>query len=258
VRIGGIGVTLVLCCAVLAHGEEKKDEKKKEPPKILMTAPLGIEVGTTATIKARGLRLDNATGIRFIDAKSPIDAKIKSKGKSEVPKGLEAPKSGDTQGEIELKLPAELPAGALNFVITTPDGDTPPFSIAIMEKGTIVNEREPNGSFRKPQDIEMGRIILGQIGEPMDVDVFRFSGKSGQMIVAEVKAARLGSALDSTLMLYDENGRILATNDDQPDTIDSLLRFRLPKDGNYLLTLIDANDKGGAAHPYQLSIREEK
>jgi len=258
VRISGIGVTLILCCALFAGAEEKKDEKKKEPPKILITAPLGIEVGGATTIKVRGLRLENATGIRFIGAKSPIDAKIKSKGKSEVPKGLEAPKAGDTQVEIEVKLPADLAAGGLNFVITTPDGETQPHSIAIMEKGSIVNEKEPNGSFRKPQDIEFGKIILGQIGEPMDVDVFRFSGKSGQMIVAEVKAASLGSALDSTLMLYDDAGRILATNDDQADTIDSLLRFRLPKDGNYLLTLIDANDKGGAAHPYQLSIREER
>ena len=92
----------------------------------------------------------------------------------------------------------------------------------------------------------------------MDVDVFRFSGKAGQVIIAEVKAARLGSALDSTLMLHDEKGQILATSDDQSDTTDSLLRFPLPSDGNYFLTLIDANDKGGAAHPYQLSVHEEK
>ena len=88
-----------LCCAQIARAEEKKDEKKKDPPKVLMTIPLAIETGggaSTSTLKIRGLRLDTATAIHFIDPKSPIESKIKSKGKSELPKGLEAPKAGDT------------------------------------------------------------------------------------------------------------------------------------------------------------------
>ena len=249
---------LILGCALLGLAEEKKDEKKKEPPKIVMAVPLAIENGSSGTIKIRGLHLENATAIRFVDAKFPIDAKIKSKGKVEVPKPLEAPKTGDTQVEIELKLSAEVPAGSLQFIITTPDGETPPYSLTILDKGNLVPEKEPNGGFRNAQDIDLGKTISGQIGEPMDVDVFRFNGKAGQMIVAEVKAARLGSALDSTLMLYDESGRIIASNDDEESSVDSILRMRLPKDGRYLLTLIDANDKGSVAHPYLLSIREEK
>ena len=252
-----IGLGLVLCCAILLGADEKKDEKKKDPPKILTTIPLAVESGAASTIKIRGLRLDNASGIRFLDAKSPIDAKIKSKGKVELPKGLEAPKAGDTQVEVELKSPADLPAGPLNFVLLTPDGESQSHSLSILPRGSSIEEKEPNGSFRKPQDIELNKIVLGQIAEPMDVDVFRFSGKAGQKIVAEVTAARLGSALDSSLSLYDENGHILASNDDAAGT-DSVLRITLPKDGKFLLVLIDANDKGGAAHPYQILISEEK
>jgi hypothetical protein len=252
------GLGLILGCALIGLAEEKKDEKKKEPPKVVMTLPLAVETGSNSTIKIRGLHLENATAIRFVDAKVPIDAKIKSKGKVEVPKPLEAPKTGDTQVEVELKLPAEIPAGSLQFIITTPDGETPPASLSIIEKGNLVPEKEPNGGFRNPQDIELTKTISGAIGEPMDVDVFRFSGKAGQMIIAQVKAARLGSALDSTLTLYDETGRVIAGNDDEENSVDSILRVRLPKDGRYLLTLIDANDRGGAAHPYLLSIRQEK
>ncbi len=253
-----LALGVVFCCAIFSLAEEKKDEKKKEPPKVLMSVPLGIESGSSATIKTRGLHLENAGGVRFIDPKIPIDSRIKSKGKVEVPKTMEASKVGDTQVEIELTLPAETPAGPLQFVITTPDGDTPSHAITVIEKGNLIEEKEPNGSFRKPQDVDLGKTIQGQIGEPMDVDVFRFTAKSGQMIVAEVKAARLGSALDSTLTLYDESGRILAVNDDEETSVDSILRFRAPKDGRYLLTLIDANDKGGPAHPYLLFLREEK
>ena len=253
----GISMGRVLCCAFCALAEEKKDEKKKEPPKIIMTVPLALESGSSSTLKVRGLRLENASEIKIVDAKVPVEAKIKSKGKAELPKGLEAPRAGDTQVEIDLKLPADLAAGPLQFVLVTPDGETQPHSLTILPKGHSIQEKEPNGSFRKPQDVELNKIVIGQIGEPMDVDVFRFSGKAGQIIVAEVTAARLGSALDSAVTLYDENGHVLASNDDDSST-DSLLRLRLPRDGQYLLTLIDANDKGGAAHPYQILIREEK
>src|SRR3954470_9706773 len=160
--MSGIGAMTLLCCALLARGEEKKDEKKKDPPKVLLTAPLAIETKSDSTIKVRGLRLENASGIRFIDPKAPIEAKIKSKGKSEVPKGLEAPKAGDTQIEIELKLPAELPAAPLNFVLTTPDGETQSHSLSILPKGASVEEKEPNGSYRKPQDVELNKTVLGQ------------------------------------------------------------------------------------------------
>jgi hypothetical protein len=257
VRILCLALGLLLGCAIVAHAEEKKDEKKKDPPKVVMTIPLAVEVGSTATVKIRGLRLDNASAVRFIDPKAPIDVKIKTKGKSEAPKPLEASKAGDTQVELELKLPADLAAGPVSFVITTPDGETAPYALSILEKGASIQEKEPNGSFRKPQDIELGKTILGQIGEPMDVDVFRFNGKAGQTIVAEIRAAQFGSALDSTLTLYDEAGHFLAGNDDQ-NGIDSMLRLRLPSDGRYLLTLIDANDRGGAAHPYQLSVGQEQ
>jgi hypothetical protein len=253
-----LALGVVLGCALFSLAEDKKEDKKKEPPKVLMTVPLAVETAASATIKIRGLHLDAATAIKFIDAKSPIEATIKSKGKVEVPKPLEAPKAGDTQVEIELKLPADVPAGPLQFTITTPDGETPPQAITIVEKGNLVEEKEPNGSFRKPQDVEFGKTIRGQIGEPMDVDVFRFAAKTGQMIVAEVKAARLGSALDSTLTLCDESGRILASNDDEESSVDSILKFRAPSDGRYLLTVIVANDRGGPAHPYLLLIREEK
>ena len=45
------------------------------------------------------------------------------------------------------------------------------------------------------------------------IAVFRFQGKAKQMIVAEIFAARFGSALDSVLTLYDEHGHIVGQLD---------------------------------------------
>ena len=60
-----------------------------------------------------------------------------------------------------------------------------------------------------------GREAFGLAGvTPQDVDVFRFEGRAGQRVVAEVLAARLGSPVDSFLTVYDAQGRVLAANDD--------------------------------------------
>ena len=57
------------------------------------------------------------------------------------------------------------------------------------------------------QVTKLPRIINGRIGHPGDVDVFRFYGRAGEEIVAEVYARRLDSPLDSLLTLADAAGR---------------------------------------------------
>ena len=123
-------------------------------------------------------------------------------------------------------------------------------------------EKEPNESPSQAFLINLPRIVNGRIGTPGDRDVFRFQARAGQEIVAEVTARRLGSPLDSLLVLTDPEGRILASNDDHEDPAsglttdhaDSFLRFKLPRDGSYFLRLTDTRKKGGREYAYRLRI----
>src|SRR5207248_10303875 len=105
------------------------------------------------------------------------------------------------------------------------------------------------------QPVTPGQEVQGAIGQKQDVDVYRFEGKAGQQLVAGVLAARYGSALDSFLTLHDGEGRTLASNDDSDGSPDSRVERRLPRDGTYYLSVIDANDQGGPAHVYRLALR---
>ena len=174
------------------------------------------------------------------------------------PKEMDAKKVGDTQLEVELKLPADAPRGTNAFVVVSPDGGSEPHSLLVLEPGSLVSEKEPNNGFRQAQEISFGKTIQGVINEAKEVDVFRITGQAGQTIVAEVSAARFGSMLDSILTLYDERGHVLATNDDSETGSDSLLRVKLPASGNYFLSLIDAHDRGGVTFVYQLAVTVEK
>jgi hypothetical protein len=122
-------------------------------------------------------------------------------------------------------------------------------------------ESEPNDkSF--PQAIRLPLIINGRIDRPGDWDVFNFTGKKGDEVVAEVLARRLESPLDSLLKITDVSGKMLAVNDDYVDKgaglvthhADSRVSFKLPSDGKYQVHLGDTQHKGGPAYGYRLRV----
>jgi len=112
------------------------------------------------------------------------------------------------------------------------------------------------------QKITLPTVVNGRIAKQGSWHVFRFEGRTGQVVVAEVRARRLGSPLDSVLKLTDANGKVLAYNDDWEDKgqglhthhADSLLRVTLPANGPYYLHLGDARGEGSPAHAYRLRI----
>jgi len=124
------------------------------------------------------------------------------------------------------------------------------------------SECEPNDARTNAHAVTLPVVINGHIDDPGDVDVFRFAGHAGQKIVAEVMARRLDSPLDSVLMLLNQAGDQLATNDDQEDKAsglnthhaDSYLAATLPTDGDYYICIGDTQHGGGAAFGYRLRL----
>jgi hypothetical protein len=112
------------------------------------------------------------------------------------------------------------------------------------------------------QPLTLPVIVNGRIDQPGHWDVFRFEGRAGQEIVAEVIARRLDSPLDSVLRLTDAAGQQLAFNDDFEDKsaglqthyADSYLRFTLPSSASYYLFLGDAQHQGGPEYAYRLRL----
>jgi hypothetical protein len=123
-------------------------------------------------------------------------------------------------------------------------------------------DQESNNDPSQAQEVKLPIIVNGRINAQDDWDVFRIAGRAGEKIVAEVTARRLDSPLDSMLRLTDENGKVLALNDDREDVAsglnthhaDSYLMAELPADGNYYVHLGDTSRNGGEAYAYRLRI----
>ena len=123
-------------------------------------------------------------------------------------------------------------------------------------------EKEPNNSIATAQRVTLPIIVNGRIDKPGDWDVFRFEGRAGDTVVAEVYARRLDSPLDSVLKLTDASGKQLAFNDDHEDKgaglnthyADSYIMATLPADGAFCIHLGDAQHQGGPEFAYRLRI----
>jgi hypothetical protein len=161
--------------------------------------------------------------------------------------------------------------------LTLPPKDTPAGTrlIAANRKGFVSNhvplaldtlpecfEKEPNNDPAHAQKVTLPIIINGRIDKPDDWDVFKFTGKSNDTVVAEVAARRLDSPLDSVIKLTDAKGTVLAFNDDHEDLgsglnthqADSYFMAKLPADGTYFVHIGDTARKGGEEYGYRLRL----
>ncbi len=184
------------------------------------------------------------------------------------------PLGGNGEGPATFELSGtNLPAKTATFNPADPSPGT--FLLSVRNRGQLSNsvrfaldsepacrETEPNDKSETAQVLTLPVVVDGRIQTPGDQDVFRFNGKAGQQIVAEVFARRLGSPLDSMLRLTDATGKLVAENDDTEDKgaglmthhADSRIITKLPADGSYTLTLTDTQHQGGADYGYRLRV----
>jgi hypothetical protein len=162
---------------------------------------------------------------------------------------------GDPTGEIKkkIKLPAQPDT---HFVIHAEDagGVSPsgmPFRVTDLPN---VTEVEPNDSVATATKGEVPGAFNGIVNKPGDIDFYRFSAKKGQVFDVHCYARRLGSPLDPVLYIYNAQGGGLVANDDMPGSPDSYVRFTVPADGEYLLSVTDHLKKGGPDYVYRVEV----
>ena len=165
-------------------------------------------------------------------------------------------------GEAALTPPAKDAAPGVHHLVASKDGfvsNPMPFALDTLPE---VFEKEPNNTVAQAQKVTLPVIINGRIDREDDWDVFQFTGKAGDTVVAEVNARRLDSPVDSVIKLTDATGRLLAFSDDRDDLgaginthhADSYFMAKLPADGTYFVHIGDTARKGGEEYAYRLRI----
>lgn len=150
-------------------------------------------------------------------------------------------------------LPTPAPTGTHAVQLTSNGVATNAVAVEVTDL-PIQTEAEPNDDRTAAKPVPTIRMVLsGRMDQPNDVDSYAFSLKGGRPVRFEVKARRNGSTLDSNLRIVNEQGAVLAANDDAPRSKDSLLTYTPPADGTYILQVRDLLYRGGPSFGYVIS-----
>lgn len=114
-------------------------------------------------------------------------------------------------------------------------------------------EAEPNDTPQTATAFNPPVALNGVIGAAGDIDRYAFKAAKGQTYDVRVFARQVRSPLDSTLSIAAKNGGTVASNDDTGGP-DSYVRFKAPKDGEFVVTIADHLKKGGPDYAYRIEI----
>jgi hypothetical protein len=153
----------------------------------------------------------------------------------------------------QLKIDSSATAGFRRWRVWTSQGVTSTMKFVVGDLPEIVEEEIDGATV--PQSVELPVTINGRIFPREDIDLWTFQAKAGQHYVCEVMAQRLGSPLDSRLVVLDPSGQPVAENTDGIGK-DALIRFQAAQDGVYQVQIQDVEFGGLQHYVYRLSIRE--
>jgi hypothetical protein len=124
-------------------------------------------------------------------------------------------------------------------------------------------EKEPNNDLAAAEAVTVPLVVNGRTNPEADVDVYRFSARAGQRIVAAIAAhaidvhgqAKNYGIADFALELLDSSGQTLAEAEDTLG-FDPLIEYVVPRDGQYLVRVTLLNFGGFPEAAYRLTLGE--
>lgn len=135
-------------------------------------------------------------------------------------------------------------------------------------------EQESNDDSTHAETVALPVTINGRLHPSEDRDCFRFRAVTGEKLIFEVFAERLGIPLDAVLVVKDNKGKTVGEADDTtlveriPPVIrsandvgitdDPRFEFTAPNDGEYVVEISNRLGDGDAPLPYRLEICQQQ
>ncbi|MBI5757770.1 MAG: PPC domain-containing protein [Planctomycetales bacterium] len=182
---------------------------------------------------------------------------------------------GDPQGpwNTTVSLPANR-SGDFAFVAVDPEINVPaptPNKLRISPFQNVLesDSNDTPEAIASATAVELPVAFNGIIEQPGDVDCFRFQAKKGDRFKIHCLANAFGSPLDPTIWIKSLNGKsggpTVRATDSRPnqlgyppagglnrDTLDPVIEFTVPADGEYVLGVEDDRGNGGPDFVYRV------
>jgi hypothetical protein len=219
-------------------------------PTLLGAHPTGVQRGQSTDVLVYTWRsnLEGAYTLLFDGDAGDFQTTILSDGK---------------QGPLSVRLTvaSNARAGIRQFRVATPQGVSSVASLVVGdEPGVLEIERDDDP--KNAQSVTLPVTLYGRLHRPEKIDWYKFQVEAGDEVSFAVLASRLqfpvyySYFVDPLLLLTDDKGHELATNDDY-FAADPFLRYKFAKAGEYRIAIRDNRFRGEMPSPYQLTISRQ-
>ena len=225
-------------------------------PELAAVFPQGGQQGTTVDVTLKGKNIGSAAALWF--SGSGLTAEIQEKtGEAAVlidGAGVTGHIPNDASLTATVTIAPDAPLGIQQIRIVTPYGVSNALSFVVGELPEIIEEETAEAP-NSDNWLELPITVNGDINSIDDEDRFSFNLKKGARLICDVTAQRMGSLLDSYLVLRNADGKEVA-NSGMGSGFDSLLDYTAVSDGKHTLHIRDIRYKGGEGYGYRLRIGE--
>lgn len=225
-------------------------------PQLTSISPRAAQRGQTIEVTLVGKNIDESANIWL--SKEGIKAVIKKKapvaGVRFTGSGISANIPNDPRLVLSFEISKDAPLGNHQIRLITPNGVSNPQNFMVGDLPEM-NEQEPNSTTDEANMLELPVTVNGAITSIEDVDIYYFNLKNGARLICDIFAQRIGSPLDSYMVLYDPNGTEVVKSLDG-NGLDSFIEYTTQQAGKYTLHIRDVRYQGGGNYLYRLNIGE--
>ena len=225
-------------------------------PQLSSISPRAAQRGQTIEVTLVGKNIDESAKIWL--SKDGIKAKIKQKTPVATVRftgsGISANIPNDPRLVLSFEIASDAPLGNHQIRLITPNGVSNPQSFMVGDLPEM-KEQEPNSTNEESNLLELPVTVNGTVASIDDVDIFHFNLRKGARLISDIFAQRIGSPLDSYMVLYDPNGAEVVKSLDG-NGLDSFIDYTTQLEGKYTLHIRDVRYQGGGNYLYRLNIGE--
>ena len=187
-----------------------------EPPQIDRLYPAGGQQGTSVNIELGG-KPDNAT-LQSWCSHDQLQISI-----------------ADDRKSATVVIPADAEPGVHWLRFFNSAGVSNPRAFIVGHTTEIVEKESNNLPAQANEITDPAVTINGVLSETGDVDIYRVQVPTGRTLVASMEANRqLGSPMDAVLQILNEQGTVVAHNDDD-HAMDPQIAYEVPTEGTYFV-----------------------
>ncbi len=208
--------------------------------------PPSGQAGAETELQITGDNMDEMSGLQFSHPGITATQKM-------IPPDEFSTKPTPIDNQFTVKIAPDVPPGIYEVRSVGRYGLSNPRAFVVDDLKQVKKEGSPYER-ETAMPVEVGSTVSAQIAANR-VEYYAVEFKKDDRVLIDCWGERIDSRIDPVVRLYDPNGRMVRRAR-QADPRDSLIQWKVQKEGKHIVAVSDFTYQGGADYAYRLSFRK--